>query len=101
MANYSDGEWHLEVTLVRATLRRYSGQDASEKFDGGKPFDAVMSVDVCDENAYISAALAKEPTLTTKDTRTIKKLLGMVGASTFSAKRGGVTREFAKYPVTE
>ena len=93
MTHHAINNWHLEVTLVQATLRRYSGQDAQVAFSARAPYDAVVQAELRDGNAYLSAALAKDPELTRADRRVIEALLRLAGAETCTALRGGHTRE--------
>ena len=100
MTQHVIGEGHLEVTLVQATLRRYTGQDAQSAFLARAPYDAVVQAEVRDGNAYLSAALAKAPALTRSDRRAIEALLRMAGATTCTALRGGQTREVSEDRTT-
>ena len=91
--HHAIGEWHLEVTLVQAKLRRYGGQDAAAAFAAQGPFDAVMQVDLRDGRAEFSGALVKPPPLTREDHRVIEALVRALGARQLHATRHGVARE--------
>ena len=93
MTTHHIGDWHIQVTLVQAKLRRYSGQDAGAAFAAREKFDAVIHADLRDGRVELSAALVKPPALTRADHRAIEALLRLVGAETFQADRHGAARE--------
>ena len=88
------GEWHIVVTCVHATMRRYQGREAATAYADKAPYDAVLSVEIRGGLAHLSGALATGPGLTRADRRAIEQLLRHLGAQTAKAQRRGQEKTF-------
>ena len=91
-------EWHIEVVSVSAVLRRYSGQDALTAYLARKPYDAVMSAELRDGVAHLSAALVSGREFNAADRRAIVRLLRSMGAVSVVADRHGKGYSFSMAP---
>lgn len=89
----ADGDWHIVVTCVYATLRRYPGQDAAAAYQARAPYDAVISAELREHQVWLSSTLIAGAALTRRDRRAIERLLRQLGATHATAERHGDVRE--------